>query len=115
MSSAGAECVSEPRGEWRLRAHDNEVDVLADSEVYELRDVAGGYGYTTCELRDARIARRSEELDRWVISLQLPGEGVLSAAPADDQCFHGSVRNALLNASRARARTSPTCVIASRA
>ena len=99
-----------------LGPDDHEVHVLGRRQLRDTRDVRRGNWYTTRELRDARVARCSEELEGCVVALQLPGEGVLAPAPADDQCLHESdVLNALLNASRARARTSPTCAIASRA
>ena len=108
--------VGYARGEWCLGSHHDEVHALRCRELHDAPDVRGRHRNTTRELRDARIARSSEELESWIIALELPGEGVLASAPAEDQCSHESdVLNALLKASRARASTSPTWVNASRA
>jgi hypothetical protein len=105
-----AERIDETGGQRTLRSHDHEVDTLLARQRHDRFAVCRAHGHATANLCDSGVARRGNDLRRGVVAADLPGEGVLATAPADEQDLHfGRFWNASLKASRALRTMSPTC------
>jgi len=108
--------VNKPRGQRRFGADDSQVESPPDRLGDQAVEVVAPGRVARGQLRDARVARRTVQVQRWIVALQLPGNRVFATAAADDQGFHFSsldVLNAPSNASRARPSTPEIVAIAS--
>ena len=79
------ELVHEPERERQLGAHDGEVDLHRLGEVGQLDDVLDADRDAGRELRDARVARRAEDVRDARRLGELPDECVLAPARTDDE------------------------------
>src|SRR6266581_688348 len=102
-----AEPVGEPRGERRLGADHDEVDLVLPRGHDELVRGRRGDLEVGAELRGAGVAGGGEQGGLGGVALQRPGERVLAAAPPDDQDSHFFL-NASVNAWAARLAVSTT-------
>ena len=84
----GAKRIYDPGGEGRLGTHDREVDPFLARQLHQRHDIGRGDRYAASERGDPRISRGRQQLEIGVVAVQLPGEGVLTAAAADEQYPH---------------------------
>jgi hypothetical protein len=83
-----AECVDHAGGEWRLRPDHGELDLLLLREGDQLRDRADRYVLHAVLGRGAAVAGCDEYfLHAWALR-ELPRQGMLAAAAADDEELH---------------------------
>ena len=90
--SARDQVVGETGDERRLGADDREVDPFAFDERRDARDIVGRHGDATRHRRDPGVAGSGQELLDQRALRQPPREGVLAAAPADDEDPHPTGR-----------------------
>src|SRR5690606_16464091 len=96
--------VGESRSERSLRTHHHQAHAFALGERHESVNVRRGYRLTGAQLRNARVTWRCYELQRRMIALELPCQGVLTPSTSHQQDLHLSSRfsrNASVNASPA--------------
>ena len=84
--------IGETGDERRLGADDGEVDPFAFDERRDARDIVGRHGDATRHRRDPGVAGSGKELLDQRALRQPPREGVLAAAPADDEDPHPTGR-----------------------
>src|SRR5207244_431762 len=105
--AGGAQRVGQARRERRLGSDDDEIDLLVAGRGDETRDVRGGDGEIGGEGGGAGIAGSGVQSIGGVVTAPRPAEGVLAAAPADDQNLHFFLK-ASENACAARFAESTT-------
>ena len=84
-AAAGLEEIGQAEGERRFRANHRQIDALPIGEIGDRRDVVGPDGHALGDARDAGVARRRVERPEPGALRELPGEGVLAAAAADEE------------------------------
>ena len=101
--AGGAQRVREPCRERRLGTDHDELRLLLHRQCDDPRNVVRAHRHAAAERRQPRISGRGDDLDRWLVLRQLPGERVLAPAASDDQNPHASVmREGRLRSSRHR-------------
>jgi len=91
LEAGGLEAVDDPQGERDLGADHGQVDLLGQGKVKQRVDLVGGDVHALGQLGDAGVARRAvERLDQGRLG-ELPDQGVLAAAAADNQNFHNGI------------------------
>src|SRR5207244_6905376 len=79
------ELIREARHERRLRADDNEVDLMLAAEPEQPLAVLGPNGMTRADLGDSGVSRRRVQLVAVFALGQFPGKRVLAPARPHDQ------------------------------
>ena len=105
--------VREPRREGSFRADEDHVDVLGAGKLAECDDIRSAHRDAARDGGDARVTGGGDDLERRIVALELPGEGVLTPTAPDEEELHSRRALRSLKASRARVRTSVTVSIAS--
>ena len=77
--------VDDSRFERKLRSDDSQIDELVLGEVGQLFLLLDRNWNAARDRRDARIARRSDQLETRIVAAQFPGKRMLSSARSDDQ------------------------------
>jgi hypothetical protein len=86
--SGRAHLVAEPRAQRRLRADDDEADLLLLREVDQLLMLIDVQGHTGRVLRDTAVARGDEDLVHLGRLRDLPRQGVFAPPSTDHQYVH---------------------------
>ena len=80
--------VHQPQGERGFGADDDQARLFLFRQCEETRDVFRTYGDVSPDLGRARVSGRADDLVHVRALVQLPGQGVLTPAPADNDDFH---------------------------
>ena len=86
-----AKQVGDAAVERQLGSDDGEIDALALGELRRAPSTSPAWtGTQPGDSGDAGVARRAQDLRHAGFARELPGEGMLAAAAADDEDFHAS-------------------------
>ena len=87
-TTLGLELVNDSERERHFRSHDCQIDVRTLGESEEAGDIVRCDGNTLRDVSEPGIATCADEVDRWIVLLELPRDRMLAAAISNQQHFH---------------------------
>jgi hypothetical protein len=84
----GAKTVDDACGQRAFRPDDRYIGTLGFGQLEERPDVVSTDLHAPADLGNARVSRRRDQLERLVVTGELPGERVLAAPAADEEDLH---------------------------